>query len=218
VRGPQDPQFHHPTTKQSFTSQGVAEMGVEFELKFSAEPEQLAAVAAAYPVQYGTISMETTYFDTADFALSDRHITLRRRLENGTSVCTVKTPISELGRGEWECHCDDIETSIATLCKLGAPKELIALTVCGVAPVCGAKFTRQAGVVTVQDTVVEIALDQGILFAGQREIPLCEVEVELKSGNQNEAVAFAMALAECFGLKTQKKSKFRRALALAKGE
>jgi inorganic triphosphatase YgiF len=193
-------------------------MGVEFELKFSAEPEQLEAVAAAYPVEYHRISMETTYYDTVDHALSDRHVTLRRRMENGESVCTVKTPISQLGRGEWECQCEDIEIGIKELCKLGAPKDLLLLTADGVGPVCGAKFTRRAGVVTLQDAVVEIALDRGILSGGGKEIPLCEVEVELKSGDQNAAISFALALAERFGLKSQEKSKFRRALALAKGE
>lgn len=193
-------------------------MGIEFELKFSAGPEQLEAVAAAYPAAYQTISMETTYYDTADFALSNRRVTLRRRMENGEAVCTVKTPISELGRGEWECRCEDVETGVIELCKLGAPMELLALTACGVAPVCGAKFIRRAGTVTVQDTVLEIALDQGILIGGGKEVPLCEVEVELKSGDQDTAVSFAVALAERFDLNSQKRSKFRRALALAKGE
>jgi inorganic triphosphatase YgiF len=193
-------------------------MGVEFELKFSAEPDQLEAVAAAYPVDYHTITMETTYFDTPDFALSDRRVTLRRRMENGEAVCTVKTPISELGRGEWDCRCENIEEAILALCKLGAPMDLLALTADGVAPVCGAKFTRRAGLVTVQGTELEIALDRGILIGCGNEIPLCEVEVELKSGDPDTAVSFGTALADRFGLQPQKKSKFRRALALARGE
>jgi inorganic triphosphatase YgiF len=193
-------------------------MGVEFELKFSAEPDQLEAVAAAYPVDYHTITMETTYFDTPDFALSDRRVTLRRRMENGEAVCTVKTPISELGRGEWDCRCENIEEAILALCKLGAPMDLLALTADGVAPVCGAKFTRRAGLVTVQGTELEIALDRGILIGCGNEIPLCEVEVELKSGDPDTAVSFGTALADRFGLQPQKKSKFRHALALARGE
>jgi inorganic triphosphatase YgiF len=193
-------------------------MGVEFELKFSAEPDQLEAVAAAYPVDYHTITMETTYFDTPDFALSDRRVTLRRRMENGEAVCTVKTPISELGRGEWDCRCENIEEAILALCKLGAPMDLLALTADGVAPVCGAKFTRRAGLVMVQGTELEIALDRGILTGCGMEIPLCEVEVELKSGDPDTAVSFGTALADRFGLQPQKKSKFRRALALARGE
>jgi inorganic triphosphatase YgiF len=193
-------------------------MGVEFELKFSAEPDQLEAVAAAYPVDYHTITMETTYFDTPDFALSDRRVTLRRRMENGEAVCTVKTPISELGRGEWDCRCENIEEAILALCKLGAPMDLLALTADGVAPVCGAKFTRRAGLVMVQGKELEIALDRGILTGCGNEIPLCEVEVELKSGDPDTAVSFGTALADRFGLQPQKKSKFRRALALARGE
>lgn len=193
-------------------------MGIEFELKFSAAPEQLEQIAAAYPVAYRTIKMETTYFDTQGFMLSDRHITLRRRMENGASVCTVKTPVSGFGRGEWECRCDDIETGIIKLCELGAPREILFLTGEGVHPVCGAKFTRRAGDISYDGAQLELALDRGTLMGGSREIELCEVEVELKSGDMNAAVAFGTALAERFGLQAQKKSKFRRALALARGE
>ena len=193
-------------------------MGIEFELKYSAAAEQLEEIAAAYPLDYRVFHMETTYFDTCDAALSDRHITLRRRMENAVSVCTVKTPISGHGRGEWECNCQDIEVGITELCKLGAPKELLYWTAQGVSPVCGAKFHRRAGTLEFGGAVLELALDQGILLGGGKQIPLCEVEVELKSGDTEIAVAFAAALAERFDLKPQPKSKFRRALSLAKGD
>ena len=193
-------------------------MAIEFELKYSAEPAAQAAIFEAYPGEYQVFEMETTYFDTADGALSLRHVTLRRRMENGVSVCTVKTPVSGYGRGEWECECEDIHVAIDRLVELGAPRELLLLTVEGVAPVCGAKFTRRALTIAHQDATLELALDRGILLGGGKEIPLCEVEVELKSGQPEQAVAFAQALAEKFSLQSENKSKFRRALALAKGE
>lgn len=193
-------------------------MAIEFELKYSAEPEAQAAIFEAYPGEYQVFEMETTYFDTADGALSLRHVTLRRRMENGVSVCTVKTPVSGYGRGEWECECEDIHVAIDRLVELGAPRDLLLLTVEGVTPVCGAKFTRRALTVAHQDATVELALDRGILLGGGKEIPLCEVEVELKSGQPEQAVAFAQALAEKFGLQSENRSKFRRALSLAKGE
>ena len=65
---------------------------------------------------------------------------------------------------------------------------------------------------------MELALDQGCLMGGGKEIPLCEVEVELKSGDEAGAVAFARQLARDYGLQPEENSKFRRALALAKGE
>lgn len=193
-------------------------MGIEFELKYSAAAAQLSAIREAFPVTYRSFRMETTYFDTPSFALSDRHITLRRRMENDASVCTVKTPVSDYGRGEWECLCDDIKVGISELCKLGAPRELLYLTAEGVAPVCGAKFIRQAGLVEFMGAQLELALDEGSLLGGGKEIPLCEVEVELKSGTPEAAIAFGNTLSRQFGLIPQKKSKFRRALALARGE
>ena len=84
--------------------------------------------------------------------------------------------------------------------------------------VCGARFTRLAQTVELPGCTVEIALDQGVLTAGDREIPLCELEVELKSGSETAAIAWAEHFAARFGLQPESKSKFRRALMLAKGE
>lgn len=193
-------------------------MGIEFELKYSAEVGQTEAIRAAFPGDYQRFDMETTYYDTADAALSDRRITLRRRMENGVAVCTVKTPASGYGRGEWDCQCKDIHAAIPELCKRGAPAELAKLTAGGVAPVCGARFVRQAVTVEFSEAVLELALDEGVLLGGGRELPLCEVEVELKSGPAEAAVAFGGALARRFSLEAQPLSKFRRALLLAKGE
>ena len=67
-------------------------MGVEFELKFSAEPAQQEAIQKQYLSTYEQFRMQTTYYDTPSGALSARHITLRCRMENEEAVCTVKTP------------------------------------------------------------------------------------------------------------------------------
>lgn len=189
-------------------------MGVEFELKYRTDRQTQQAIRAAFSGDWQTISMETTYYDTPQGDLSRLHYTLRRRFENGVSVCTVKTPTSGLGRGEWEVVCDSIEAAIEKLCKLGAPENLLTLTQNGVTPVCGARFTRQALTVSLPDGAVELALDQGILFAGNREEPICEVEVELKTGEPAVAVQFATVLVEHYPLQRETNSKFKRAKAL----
>ena len=61
---------------------------------------------------------------------------------------------------------------------------------------------------------MELALDEGVLLGGGRELPFAEVEVELKSGSDAVARDFAAALAAEFGLKPQPKSKLARAMAL----
>ena len=190
-------------------------MGREFELKFRATPEQQEAILSLYG-DFSTIDMETTYYDTPNGSLSARNITLRQRLENGNAVCTVKTQLDGVGRGEWETNHQRIEDAIPVLCKLGCTEDLIALTAPGLVRVCGARFTRQCKTLAVEGSTVELALDRGILLGGGRELPLCEVEVELKEGREDDALLFAQILAAKYGLQQETKSKFRRALDLAK--
>ena len=191
-------------------------MGREFELKYTATAAAQSAIAASYE-NWQTISMATTYYDTPDGALSARHITLRRRMENGKPICTLKTPTGGLGRGEWELECQRIEDALEKLCKLSG-WDLLPLFAHGVQPICGAEFLRNACTVKLPQCTVEIALDSGKLLGGGRELPISEVEVELKSGSEEAAAAFAGYLAEKYALTPEYKSKFRRALALARGE
>ena len=193
-------------------------MGKEFELKYAATADQLRQITEALPGEYHTIAMETTYYDTPAGDLSARKWTLRRRLENGISICTLKTPAVGLGRNEWEIPCDSIAAAIPELCKLSNLPELRNLTAAGVIPVCGARFSRLAKTINPGDCILELALDQGILFGGSRELPFVELEVELKSGKETDAIRYASVLAARFGLTPESRSKFRRALALAKGE
>ncbi len=187
-------------------------MSCEFELKFAASPEALQK-ALSLAEEWQTIAMETTYYDDPDHRLRSLHYTLRRRLENGISVCTLKTPLPDGSRGEWEVVCPRIEDAIGPLCALGAPRQLLFLTAQGVQPVCGARFTRRAATVTVDGTVLELALDQGVLF-GSRELALCELEVELKQGSRETAITYAQSLAQRLGLTPESKSKVARAMEL----
>ena len=188
-------------------------MGREYELKYQASPEIIAAIHAKFG-EFTRISMETTYYDTEDLALRERKWTLRQRLENGRAVCTVKTPLPDGSRGEWETENPDLAAGAAQMCKMGAPEEILNYVNRGVAPFCGAKFTRLAKTIPLPGGRVELALDEGILLGGGRELPFAEVEVELKDGGDSVALDFANALAQEFGLKKQPKSKLARAMAL----
>ena len=192
-------------------------MGIEFELKYRANPDQQQALLDRFAGRGRAITMETTYYDTPDRFLSARHITLRRRMENGVAVCTVKTPAANGARGEWDCLCEDIHTAIEKLFKAGAPEYLLLLTMATLEPTCGARFTRQAIDIETPDFSAELAIDRGVLLGGGREEPLCEVELELKSGDANAMIAYMAELAAQYGLVTEPHSKFRRAKRLAEG-
>ena len=192
-------------------------MAREFELKYRCDSAALAAIEKQYG-DFSTTQMETTYYDTFDLKLSFHRWTLRKRMENGVAVCTFKSPAENGGRNEWEVERDSIEAGLPELCKLSGLAELTSLTRDGVIPVCGARFIRQACRMETEDATVELALDEGILFGGGRELPFSEMEVELKSGSKTAACRFAQILALRFGLTPEEKSKFRRALTLAQGE
>ena len=192
-------------------------MATEYEQKYAATPAILDAVKESFPGEWVQLQMQTAYYDTPSGALSARRYTLRRRLENGVSVCTLKTPAGD-ARREWETQCDSIEDAIAKLVAMGAPAHLTELTREGLAHICGAAFTRMAQTLPIPGGSVELALDRGTLLGGGKTEPLCELEVELKSGSPEVCDLFARDLAHRFALQPESKSKFARALALHKGE
>lgn len=193
-------------------------MGLEYEKKYRADRETLALIDDAFTEPSYRLEMETTYYDTPDGALSARKITLRRRYENGISVCTLKTPTGTAARGEFQVEKADIAEAILELCKLSGFDALLDLTATGIVPVCGAKFTRTARQISFGNSALEVALDRGVLTGGGKELPLYELEVELLSGEPGDADLYGGILAAKFSLSEEKTSKFRRALALAKGE
>ena len=193
-------------------------MNVEFELKYCATPQILSALQQRFSGEMQVISMETTYYDTPAGDFSARKITLRRRLENGVSVCTLKTPAGPIARGEYELRCDAVVKAVFELCKLAGLPELATAASSGLTAVCAARFTRKTQLLTYPEFTAELALDSGMLIGGGKEIPLCEVEFELKTGSSNALCDFAAQLAAEFSLVAEQRSKFRRALDLARGD
>lgn len=192
-------------------------MGSEFELKYKATPEIQEEISRDFG-SFAAISMETTYYDTKDRILSKQKVTLRRRLENGISICTVKTPEIGGARGEWEVEAAEIEAGLEKLCKLDCSVDLRALRKAGVEPLCGARFIRRVAIVNLPECTAELALDFGVLTGGGKEIPLCEVELELKSGSREALVVYGNEFSARYGLEKEPVSKFRRAMALTVGE
>lgn len=196
-------------------------MGKELEIKMTAAmPETLEAVFMDEEVRSRTVSaeeleMSTTYFDTAAGDLSARKWALRIRRENDNAVVTLKTPGEGLTRGEWEYASSSLGGAGDKLAELGAPDEVRELLKKGVVPVCGASFFRKAVALRFADgSTAELALDLGLLTKGTKQAPLCEVELELKSGEPTAMLALAEKLEQTYGLTKEALGKFPRAMAL----
>jgi len=188
-------------------------MGREYELKFRASAEVLQVLAEQYaPME--RIAMETAYYDTPVGTLHRRKWMLRLRKENGKSVCTLKTPLPDGSRGEWETEGTDLAAAVEALSALGCPGGLASLAQEGLTQMCAARFTRLAKRLRVGSSVVELALDQGQLLAGAECLPISELEIELKDGREADCAAFAKDLAARFHLEPEPKSKAQRAFSL----
>ena len=185
-------------------------MGRELELKYRASDAQMVALRASFG-PFHEITMETTYYDTHERAMGARRATLRRRFENGVAVYALKTFLPDGSHGEWECEAGSLEEAIPALADLGAA-DLPPVEALG--PICGAAFTRSCALLTLEGGTVELALDEGILTGSGREMPLREVELELKSGPDEVLLTFGPAFAARFALEEEPLSKFARAKSL----
>lgn len=211
-------------------------MGTELEWKYALpDPALLDEIAACETVRGRTVEsprrchMQSEYYDTPDHRFFRERTTLRHRLEDESSVFCMKAPLrgeQSVGtalcrpspeadphlRGEWETEAADLASALPKLAALGAP---VPPANTPLQVLCRADFIRRAVLLRLDDgSTAELALDLGTLSGATRSLPLCELELELKSGEPAAARAFAEALAARFALRPEPLSKFARASAL----
>lgn len=167
-----------------------------------------------------TIHMKSQYYDTADGLLRQNDAALRLRQENSRSVCCMKlrnesTPEGMRSHEEYECEASTIEEGLARLPASGAPGELCAKAAASELTVqCTVDFMRVSVLIQQNDTVCELALDEGELCHEGRTAPLCEIELELIAGSEQPFHALAAELAEHLSLVPEPESKLARAMKL----
>lgn len=206
-------------------------MATEIEIKLKVPDEQTLNKVLADPslTQYMRDDFMnrrfvSTYYDTEDGMLSDRRWTLRLRKEGDRSVAAMKTSVSFAGdiftRNEWQCEADTIEDAVPVLISFGAPQELKqALKGRKLVEVCGAEFQRRSNILYMEDGVrLELAGDTGVLYAGDKRMPIIELELELIYGDSSVLPHICDQLIEDYGLTVEKLSKNARAMALREGQ
>ncbi|MDO9114048.1 MAG: CHAD domain-containing protein [Polaromonas sp.] len=203
----------------------------EFELKLEIPPARLASVEAA--LRRGmtrTQRLRARYFDTADGALAAQGMVLRLRKEGRHWVQTAKAPGSRpLERLE---HNVALGARTAPLPELsrhdGTPVgECIRQALNKHQPdaaspdltlVYQTDMVRLTRTVRARGALVELALDQGHIAAGNRTLPVRELELELKKGPATGAVALATTWCLRHGLWLSSVSKSQKGQRLALGQ
>lgn len=84
-------------------------------------------------------------------------------------------------------------------------------------PLFTTDFGREKWRVTQGDSQIEGALDRGEVSAGDLREPICELEMELLSGNARDLFAFARTLSDAGGLRLGSLSKAARGYHLQQG-
>ena len=197
----------------------------EVEVKLEAAPAilreafALAPFAGASPSRASTF--ETTYYDTADNALSRAGLALRVRRAGRRRIMTLKwTPSGEEGffsRGEQEAviHGDTPDPNL-----LGAEAAAMIEQASGGAPLEARSktiFRRRAAMVGFEGAQIEAAQDEGRIIAGEKKARIAELELELKSGQPAALFDFAASLT-AFGFRVAPAPKGLRGHWLATGE
>lgn len=202
---------------------------MERERKWDSDPslqQQVLEWTEPLRIDGRKLEMDARYYDTADGLLAGLHAGLRLRLENGLGICCLKCGghTDENGlhvREEYECPAATIADGLLGLAQTDAPPLIPAmLQQKGVVEICRIRFTRLALLLRQLDSdgellvTAELALDYGTLYGSAHSAPLCEIELEYKSGDTQAFDALADELAATFGLVAQPLSKLARAAAL----
>lgn len=202
----------------------------EFELKLEIPPARLVSVEAA--LRRGmtrTQRLRARYFDTADGALAAQGVVLRLRKEGRHWVQTAKAPGSRpLERLEHNVALGSQTAPLPDLSRhdgtpvgehirqaLKRQPDTAALDLTLVYQTDMVRLTRT---VRARGALVELALDQGHITAGDRTLPVRELELELKQGPATGAVALATTWCLRHGLWLSSVSKSLKGQRLALGQ
>lgn len=208
-------------------------MTVETELKLRLAPEHAAPAQIArlkrHPVlkahqvmRASTHRLYSIYYDTPELKLHAAGVALRLRRAGRQWVQTLKGGGSVQGglhrRNEWEVpasgpvpdwgglqHNDYIELFDKALLK-----KLI--------PVFVTDFMRNSRILNWQGAQIELCIDAGEISTGHAHLPLCELELELKSGEPQQLYELALALLDMVPFELEACSKAEQGYRLFGGE
>lgn len=181
-------------------------MDTEIELKFFVNADfsdkLRRKIAQMKILQSSCRELGNIYFDTQDNWLRKHDIGLRIRRFDEVFVQTVKTAGRVVAglhqRPEYNAehtsnnpdlslHPEDIWPEGKNSTQLQS--ELFALF--------STNFTREQWLIGMADgSQIEVAFDQGEVVAGEETSPICEVELELKSGQADSLFTLARTLSE----------------------
>lgn len=201
-------------------------METEIELKFFVSPDfsdiLKLKIEKMKVLQHSCRALSNLYFDTSDQWLRQHDIGLRiRRSDDDVYVQTVKTSGRVVAGLHQRPEFNAEHTSNAPDLSLhptdiwpenrdwhDLQSELL--------PLFETNFEREQWLLSMPDgSQIELAFDQGAVIVGDQHTPICEVELELKSGQTESLFTLARLLSDKGGMRLGNLSKAARGYRLA---
>ncbi|ATF47871.1 CYTH domain-containing protein [Citrobacter werkmanii] len=201
-------------------------MTQEIELKFIVNNDAVDALCERLNTlggeHHAPSQLLNIYYETPDGWLRSHDMGLRIRGENGRYEMTLKIAGRVTGglhqRPEYNVALSEPELDLALLpAEVWPNGELPADLASQLQPLFSTDFNREKWLLEVDGSQIEIALDLGEVKAGEFAEPICELELELLSGDTRAVLKLAHQLVAHEGLRQGSLSKAARGYHLAQG-
>ena len=191
-------------------------MSLEIELKLQLSPKT-AKKLPGHPllagIQVQKQHLLNTYYDTPQLDLHARRIGLRFRKKGWQWLLTVKSAEPASGglamRSEWETEATPGTFDFAHVDNPDL-REFLERSTDQLAAVFTTDFKRQIWHVPFGESVIELAVDRGMIESRGKSTPICEIELELLSGKIEDIFGLTRKLQDQFDLRPAIASKAER--------
>lgn len=194
---------------------------MEIELKLALQPRHTVLIrrhpllSAGKPQHHPLLSI---YFDTPKFDLMRHGIALRVRHIGKQWIQTLKAESQSVGaltsRPEWEAVVENGDWPDFSVLPQVALDLLSGIKHKRIVPVFTTEFRRTAWQIVHSKARAEVALDRGKITAAGQCREICEVEIELKSGEPEFLFEIAAQLLQAAPLHIEPRSKAERGYTL----
>ena len=171
------------------------------------------------------VRMKAAYFDTADHTLIRHNIAFRIRSEGERTLATLKWREDDDGISGLYIR-SEINIPVSDHCCFFAPDPAIfkassegkdLLDILEGKPLVNIFdmiFTRRRIRVDYENSILELALDEGVIVAGADSIQFRELEIEVYSGEKEDLLSLGKQIAAKYKLEPELKTKFARGIEL----
>ena len=175
-------------------------MSIEIELKLQINPKTAKKIAS-HPLLKSLkpqkIRLLNTYFDTTGLELHNRKIAVRFRKKGEQWLLTVKSAEPASGglamRNEWETPAIP---GVFDFSHVDNPplRDFLSDASQTLEPIFTTDFRRQIWHIPFGESLIEMAIDRGIVESKGKTAPICEIELELLSGKVADIFALTRSL------------------------